>query len=81
MVTQFVDANELSPEYVEKPYFVVPEPDSVEASRSCGKLTYSGCMVRSPLACRFIAYTFSGLGDDAHLGHVGVQFLVGTLEE
>ncbi len=30
-VTQFVDANELSPEYVEKPYFVVPEPDSVEA--------------------------------------------------
>jgi DNA end-binding protein Ku len=30
-VTQFVEANELSPEYVEKPYFVVPEPDSVEA--------------------------------------------------
>jgi DNA end-binding protein Ku len=30
-VTQFVDANELSPEYVEKPYFVVPEPDSLEA--------------------------------------------------
>jgi hypothetical protein len=24
---------------------------------------------------------FSGLGDDAHLGHVGVQFLVGTVEE
>ena len=24
---------------------------------------------------------FSGLGDDAHLRHVGVQFLVGTVEE
>lgn len=30
-VTQFVDLNELSPEYVEKPYFVVPENDSQEA--------------------------------------------------
>jgi DNA end-binding protein Ku len=30
-VTQFVDLNELSPEFVEKPYFVVPEDDSVEA--------------------------------------------------
>ena len=27
-VAQFVDANELNPEYVEKPYFVVPENDS-----------------------------------------------------
>jgi DNA end-binding protein Ku len=27
-VTQFVDGNELDPEYVEKPYFVVPENDS-----------------------------------------------------
>jgi DNA end-binding protein Ku len=30
-VTQFVDLNELNPEFVEKPYFVVPEADSVEA--------------------------------------------------
>jgi DNA end-binding protein Ku len=30
-VTQFVNLNELNPEYVEKPYFVVPENDSVEA--------------------------------------------------
>jgi DNA end-binding protein Ku len=30
-VTQFVEANELLPEYIEKPYFVVPEKDSVEA--------------------------------------------------
>jgi DNA end-binding protein Ku len=30
-VTQFVDLNDLSPEYVEKPYFVVPENDSQEA--------------------------------------------------
>jgi DNA end-binding protein Ku len=30
-VTQFIDLNELSPEYVEKPYFVVPENDSQEA--------------------------------------------------
>jgi DNA end-binding protein Ku len=30
-VTQFIDLNELSPEFVEKPYFVVPEDDSVEA--------------------------------------------------
>jgi DNA end-binding protein Ku len=29
--TQFVEANELLPEYIEKPYFVVPEKDSVEA--------------------------------------------------
>jgi len=27
-VTQFVDANEISPEYYEKPYFVVPEDDT-----------------------------------------------------
>jgi DNA end-binding protein Ku len=27
-VTQFVDQKELSPEYVEKPYFIVPEDDS-----------------------------------------------------
>jgi DNA end-binding protein Ku len=27
-VVQFVDANDLNPEYVEKPYFVVPEDDS-----------------------------------------------------
>jgi DNA end-binding protein Ku len=27
-VSQFVDSNELNPEYVEKPYFVVPEDDS-----------------------------------------------------
>jgi DNA end-binding protein Ku len=27
-VSQFVDANELNPEYVEKPYFVLPENDS-----------------------------------------------------
>jgi DNA end-binding protein Ku len=30
-VTQFVEADELLPEYIEKPYFVVPEKDSVEA--------------------------------------------------
>jgi DNA end-binding protein Ku len=30
-VTQFVNLNELNPEFVEKPYFVVPENDSVEA--------------------------------------------------
>jgi len=30
-VTQFVNLNELNPEFVEKPYFVVPETDSVEA--------------------------------------------------
>jgi DNA end-binding protein Ku len=30
-VTQFVDASELLPEFIEKPYFVVPEKDSVEA--------------------------------------------------
>jgi DNA end-binding protein Ku len=30
-VTQFVQADELLPEYIEKPYFVVPEQDSVEA--------------------------------------------------
>jgi DNA end-binding protein Ku len=30
-VTQFVDADELLPEYIEKPYFVVPDKDSVEA--------------------------------------------------
>jgi DNA end-binding protein Ku len=30
-VTQFIELNELSPEFVEKPYFVVPEDDSVEA--------------------------------------------------
>jgi DNA end-binding protein Ku len=30
-VTQFVGADELLPEYIEKPYFVVPEKDSVEA--------------------------------------------------
>jgi DNA end-binding protein Ku len=30
-VSQFVEANELLPEYIEKPYFVVPEKDSVEA--------------------------------------------------
>ncbi len=30
-VTQFVGLNELSPEYVEKPYFVVPEDGSQEA--------------------------------------------------
>jgi DNA end-binding protein Ku len=30
-VTQFVNVNELNPEYVEKPYFVVPEDGSVEA--------------------------------------------------
>lgn len=30
-VTQFVNLNELSPEYIEKPYFLVPEDDSVEA--------------------------------------------------
>jgi DNA end-binding protein Ku len=30
-VTQFVNLNELNPEFVEKPYFVVPEIDSVEA--------------------------------------------------
>ena len=30
-VTQFVEASELLPEYIEKPYFVVPEKDSVEA--------------------------------------------------
>jgi DNA end-binding protein Ku len=30
-VTQFVNQNELNPEFVEKPYFVVPESDSVEA--------------------------------------------------
>jgi DNA end-binding protein Ku len=30
-VTQFVGADELLPEYIEKPYYVVPEKDSVEA--------------------------------------------------
>jgi DNA end-binding protein Ku len=30
-VSQFVNLNELNPEFVEKPYFVVPENDSVEA--------------------------------------------------
>jgi DNA end-binding protein Ku len=30
-VTQFVETSELLPEYIEKPYFVVPEKDSVEA--------------------------------------------------
>jgi DNA end-binding protein Ku len=30
-VTQFVNLNELNPEFVEKPYFLVPENDSVEA--------------------------------------------------
>jgi DNA end-binding protein Ku len=30
-VTQFVNLNELNPEFVEKPYFVAPENDSVEA--------------------------------------------------
>lgn len=30
-VSQFVEINELLPEYIEKPYFVVPEKDSVEA--------------------------------------------------
>jgi DNA end-binding protein Ku len=30
-VTQFVNLNELNPEFVEKPYFVVSENDSVEA--------------------------------------------------
>jgi DNA end-binding protein Ku len=30
-VTQFVEADELLPEYIEKPYFVVPDKDSVEA--------------------------------------------------
>jgi DNA end-binding protein Ku len=30
-VTQFVNLAELNPEFVEKPYFVVPENDSVEA--------------------------------------------------
>src|SRR5271168_88026 len=30
-VTQFVNLKELNPEFVEKPYFVVPENDSVEA--------------------------------------------------
>ena len=30
-VTQFVETHELLPEYIEKPYFVVPEKDSVEA--------------------------------------------------
>jgi DNA end-binding protein Ku len=30
-VSQFVEADELLPEYIEKPYFVVPENDSVEA--------------------------------------------------
>jgi DNA end-binding protein Ku len=29
-VSQFVNLNELNPEFVEKPYFVVPENDSVE---------------------------------------------------
>jgi DNA end-binding protein Ku len=30
-VTQFVNLNELNPEFVDKPYFLVPENDSVEA--------------------------------------------------
>jgi DNA end-binding protein Ku len=30
-VTQFVNLNELNPEFVEKPYFLAPENDSVEA--------------------------------------------------
>src|SRR3984885_255307 len=54
-VTQFVNLNELNPEYVEKPYFVVPENDSVEAFAvvrkalqktgkvAIGKIAFSGC--------------------------------------
>jgi len=53
-VTQFVQADELLPEYIEKPYFVVPEQDSVEAftvirkalqktgSVAIGKVSFAG---------------------------------------
>jgi DNA end-binding protein Ku len=30
-VTQFVDANEVGPEFIEKPYFVVPNSDCIDA--------------------------------------------------
>jgi DNA end-binding protein Ku len=74
-VSQFIDQNELNPEYVEKPYFVVPENDAqteafaivrqalVKTGKvAIGKIAFSGRE-------HIFALTAAGTGDRGMMGY------------